>query len=402
MAMAEARGADVPVSNIDPFADAFLSDPYPFHAQLREAGPVVWLERYRLYAMARHAHVHAALSDWQTYSSAAGVGMDDFRKTKPWRPPSILLEVDPPLHDRTRSAMGRVLSVAAVKRLRERFRAQAERLVDALVRRETFDAITDLAEPYPIKVFGDAVGLPEEGRENLLPYSNMVFNSFGPRNARFTEAVANAEPVLKYIFAMCERGALSADGFGADIYATHDAGEITAEEAPILVRSLLTAGMDTTVNGLGNALYAFATHPDEWRRFRADAAARKWAFDEVIRWESPVQTFFRTTTRDVGVEGVTVPEGAKVLLFLAAANRDPRQFPDPERFDIARLPGRHVAFGTGIHNCVGQMLARMEAEVVLGAFAERVAAIELAAAPERRLNNTLRGFARLPLRVRTS
>jgi hypothetical protein len=399
MSVAERQDTAIPSLDIDPFSDEFLCDPYPAHERMRVAGPVIHLASHGIYAMARHAQVHPALTDWQTYSSASGVGIDDFRKKKPWRPPSILLEVDPPLHDRTRSVMGRVMSVAAVRRLREQFRVEAERLIDTLVARGSFDAIADLAEPFPIKAFGDAVGLPAEGREHLLPYSNMVFNSFGPQNARFKESVADAEPVLAYIYAMCRNEMLAPGGFGAEIFAAQAAGEVSEEEAPILVRSLLTAGLDTTVNGLGNAIYAFARCPDQWRLFRDNPATRKWAFDEVIRWESPVQTFFRTTTRDVTVEGQVVPEGEKVLLFLAAANRDPAQFPDPERFDIARLPGRHVAFGTGIHNCVGQMVARMEAEVVLGALADRAAAIELVGEPERRLNNTLRGFAKLPVRV---
>jgi 4-methoxybenzoate monooxygenase (O-demethylating) len=253
--MSLAAEATVPVSDVDPFCDAFLSDPYPFHESLREAGPVVRLERYGAWAMARHAQVFSALGDWRSFSSAAGVGIDDFRKGKPWRPPSILLEVDPPLHTKTRTVIGRVMSVAAVRQLRERFRSEAERLADALVERGSFDAIADLAEPFPLKVFGDAVGLPAQGRENLLPYSNMVFNSFGPQNALFHQSIANARPVLDWIFSMCRREALSANGFGAQIFAACDAGEIDAEEAAILVRALLTAGLDTTVNGLGNALY---------------------------------------------------------------------------------------------------------------------------------------------------
>jgi cytochrome P450 len=398
--MSLAAEATVPVSDVDPFCDAFLSDPYPFHESLREAGPVVRLERYGAWAMARHAQVFSALGDWRRFSSAAGVGIDDFRKGKPWRPPSILLEVDPPLHTKTRSVMGRVMSVAAVRQLRERFRSEAERLADALVERGSFDAIADLAEPFPLKVFGDAVGLPAQGRENLLPYSNMVFNSFGPQNALFHQSIANARPVLDWIFSMCRREALGADGFGAQIFAACDAGEIDAEEAAILVRALLTAGLDTTVNGLGNALYAFAAYPNEWRRYREQAGLRKSGFDEVIRWESPVQTFFRTTTRPIEIEGTRIGEGEKVLLFFGAANRDPRRWEKPDQLDIRRNATGHVAFGTGIHGCVGQTIARLEADVVLAAFADRVETFELADAPRRRLNNTLRGFASLPLRVR--
>ena len=393
-------GPDAPVSDIDPFDAAFLADPYPFHHALREAGPVVRLERHGIWAMARYAEVNASLMDWQSFSSAAGVGIDDFRKTRPWRPPSILLEVDPPLHTRTRSVKARVMSQAAVRRLREGFAADAETLVNRLVERGRFDAVRDLGEVFPLKVFPDAVGLAAEGRENLLPFSDMVFNSFGPQNDLFKASTAHARPVVEWIYAQCARDVLSPDGFGADIYRAMDAGEITEDEAPVLVRSMLTAGLDTTVNGIGNAVLAFAQNPDQWRLLREDPALVRPAFDEVLRWESPVQTFFRTTTRPVDVAGTRIGEGEKVLLFLASANRDPRKWPDPERFDIRRRPIGHVALGTGIHACVGQLIARLEAEVLFAALARRIRAFEIDGEPRRRLNNTVRGLASLPVRVR--
>lgn len=392
-------GGAIPRLGVDPFGDAFLSDPYPFHAEIRDAGPVVFLDAIGTYAMARHENVSAALEDWQTFISGAGVGIDDFRKTKPWRPPSLLLEVDPPLHDRTRGVMNKVLSPAAMRACRAAFAEKAERLADDLVARGTFDAITDLAEAYPLLVFPDAMGLRPDGRDNLLPYGNMVFNSFGPRNARFEASVQDGTPVVEWIMAQCHRDALAPDGFGAAIWAAHDAGEITADEAPVLVRSLLTAGLDTTVNGLGNTIFAFATNPDQWAALRADPSLLKPSFDEVLRWESPVQTFFRTTTREVEIEGATIPEGRKVLLFLGAANRDPLRWEDPDRFDVRRRPIGHVAFGRGIHACVGQLVARLETELMVGALLSRVERIELAGAPERKLNNTLRMLAHLPVRV---
>jgi cytochrome P450 len=387
---------------IDPFAADFLAEPYRDHARMREAGPVVYLVPYGIYAMARYAEVFAALNDWQTYSSARGVGLQDFAKEVPWRPKSIVLETDPPLHDRTRRVLQRVMSPTAMRRLREDFKAKATLLVDRLLAQGEIEAVSDLAEAFPLEVFPDAVGLRREGRHNLLPYSTMVFNSFGPRNAIFQASTAAAEPVLAWIIAQCARGACAEQGFAADIWAAHDAGEITAEEAPILVRSLLTAGLDTTVNGFANAILAFATFPQEWQRLRADRSLLKPAFDEVLRWDSPVQTFFRTTTRAVEVANVLVPEGAKVLLFLGAANRDPRKWPQPETFDVSRKPMGHVALGSGIHVCVGQLVARLEAEVLFEALAERVQAFELLCASERKLNNTLRSLARLEVRLRAA
>src|SRR4030081_1684206 len=185
---------DRPVSAINPFSHAFLRDPYPQHEALREAGPVVWLEHYGIWAMARHQEVRDALTDFQTYCSSAGVGLSDFRKEPPWRPPSIILAADPPPHTRTRAVLTRILSPAAINILRETFEREAELLVARLVEQREFDGISDLAEAYPLKVFPDAVGISQDGRENLLPYGSIVFNSFGPRNDLLNFAMANHGP----------------------------------------------------------------------------------------------------------------------------------------------------------------------------------------------------------------
>ena len=385
------------VSDIDPFCDEFLADPYPFHEQLREAGAVVWLKRYGIWASARHAEVQAALTDWQTFSSAAGVGIDDFRRSKPWRPPSLILEADPPLHTRSRAVMNRALSAKAMAGLRASFKEAAEHLADALVARRRVDAIADIAEAYPLSVFPKAVGLGPDGLDNLLPYGAMVFNAFGPRNKRFEEAMAEAAKVVGWINAQCAREALSPDGIGAAIWAAVDTGEVSREEAPVLVRSVLSAGLDTTIIGLGNGLYAFAANPAQWQALRDNPALLRPAFDEILRFESPVQTFFRTTTKPVELGGVALRQDAKILLFLSAANRDPRRWEEPEHFDISRRATGHVAFGAGIHMCVGQMLARLESEMMLGALAARFSHIAIAGEPRRKLNNSLRQFASLPI-----
>jgi cytochrome P450 len=325
--------------------------------------------------------------------------LSDFRREPPWRPPSIILEADPPLHTRTRAVLTRILSPAAIKILRDSFEREAELLIAQLVERREFDGVADLAEAYPLKVFPDAVGISEEGRENLLPYGTMVFNSFGPRNDLFNQAMANAGPVRDWIMSKCSRAALAPGGLGMQIFAAVDAGELSEDEAGMLVRSFLSAGIDTTVYGLGNALYCLARYPEQWRALRENPNLIRGAFEEVLRFEAPVQTFFRTTTRAVDVAGVHLGDGEKVLLFLAAANRDPRRWDRPDTFDVSRRAAGHMTFGTGIHGCVGQAVARLETEAILTALARRVASFELTAEPERRLNNTLRGFDTLPLRV---
>jgi cytochrome P450 len=389
----------IPELDLDPFSDAFLDDPHPGHERLREAGAVVRLPVLGVVAVARHAEVRAVLEDWETFSSARGVGLDDFHKVKPWRLPSLVLETDPPLHDRTRGVQARVLSPLALSELRRPFADAAEALVDRLVAEGEIDAVPDLAEAYPLTVFPDAMGMPRENRRFLLPYGNMVFNSFGPRNATFQAAVADAAPVLDWVVAQSQRDALSPTGFGADIHAAADRGELTAEEAPQVVRSVLTAGVDTTVSALGAMLHCLARFPEQYARVRAEPRLVRNAFEEAIRFESPVQTFFRTTTRAAEIGGERVEEGEKVMMFLGAANRDPRKWDNPDAYDVGRRLSGHVGFGAGIHACVGMALARLEGEAVLAALAKRVARIEPAGPVTRRRNNTLRALASLPLRL---
>ena len=395
-----AQPARIPSFDIDPFSTAYFDDPYPVQEQLREAGPVVWLSRYDICAVARYEQVRTTLLDWRTFSSARGVGLGDFAKEAPWRPKSIVLETDPPLHDRTRRVLTKVLSAAAMSKLRTRFEIEADALVDALIERGDVDVVTDLAEAYPLAVFPDALGMARENRRFLLPYGDMVFNSFGPRNAFFENAVQHAQPVLEWLGKQIQRGALSAHGFGADIYAAADAGMLTPEEASLVVRSVVTAGVDTTVNSLTAAVHCLIRFPDQWQKLRADPSLARAAFEEAIRFESPVQTFFRTTTCQTAIAETSIGEGEKVLTFLGAANRDPRQWTNPERYEIDRPVAGHVGFGFGIHVCVGQLLARLEGEVLLSALARKVASIEPTAEPKRRYNNTLRGFASMPIALR--
>ncbi|CAN5324611.1 cytochrome P450 [soil metagenome] len=392
-----ARAAGISVLDVDPFAMDFFADPHPTHERLREAGPVVYLDKWNVYAVARYAEVHAVLNDPATFCSGRGAGLSDFAREKPWRPPSIILEADPPEHTRTRAVLSKVLSPAVMKQIRDGFAAAAEAKVDELLARGSFDAIPDLAEAYPLSVFPDALGLKQEGRENLLPYAGLVFNAFGPPNALRENAIARSAPHQAYVAEQCQRENLAPGGFGACIHARADAGEITAAEAPLLVRSLLSAGIDTTVNGIGAAIYCLARYPGEFERLRSDVSLARNAFEEAVRFESPVQTFFRTTTREVTLGGRVIGEGEKVLMFLGAANRDPRRWADPDRYDITRKTSGHVGFGSGIHMCVGQLVARLEGEVLLAALARKVATIEVTGAIKRQFNNTLRGLDSLPI-----
>ena len=395
--------ADLPVTDADPFGHEILEDPLPFHADLREAGPVVHLSRYNVYAMGRYEQVHAALRDWQGFQSGAGVGMSNFRTEQPWRPPSLLLETDPPRHDAPRRVLSGLLVPRALRRLREQWSVVAVEMVDRLLAAgDEFDAVPALAEAFPLRVFPDAVGIPDEGRENLLPYGDFLFNAFGPHNDLVAAGAPRAGELSAWVNAQCTRDVLADGGFGAQIWAAADRGEITVEQAPLIVRSLLSAGVDTTVHALAAAVHAFAVHPEQWQRLRREPHLARVAFDEAIRWGSPVQTFFRTATADVQIGDTVIPDGEKILMFLASANHDPRRWADPDVFDLSRDPSGHLGFGFGIHQCVGQHVARLEAECLLTALARRVATIEIAGPTRRHHNNTMRAWGSLPMRVRTA
>jgi 4-methoxybenzoate monooxygenase (O-demethylating) len=388
---------NIPHLDVDPFSLEFFDDPYPTHELLRETGPVVYLDQWKVFAVARYAEVHAVLNDPLTFCSSRGVGLSDFAKEKPWRPASLILEADPPAHTRTRSVLNQVLSATVMKPLRERFATAAAAKVDELLARKSFDAVADLAEAYPMSVFPDAMGLKQEGRENLLPYAGLVFNAFGPPNQLRQDAIERSAPHQAYVAEQCQRQNLAPEGFGGCIHARVDTGDITEAEAPLLVRSLLSAGIDTTVNGIGAAVYCLARFPDQLARLRNDPTLARNAFEEAIRFESPVQTFFRTTTREVEISGHRLGEGEKVLMFLGAANRDPRRWENADRYDVSRRTSGHVGYGSGIHMCVGQLVARLEGEVMMAALARKVASIEITGPVKRRYNNTLRGLESLPV-----
>lgn len=388
-----------PSSDLDPFSAAHFDDPWSNLARLRSETPVAWLSRYDCWAVSRYSDVVGAFRDYETFCSGAGVGLSDFRKEPPWRPPSIILEADPPDHTKARKVLADVMSPKNVKSMQTVFDAVADEMVGALIDRGPFDAVTSLSEAYPLKVFPDAVGVTPDDRAHLLAYGNMVFNSFGPQNAFFDQGMAGMAETREWVMRQCARDALSDDGLGAQIYEASDRGEVTADEAGLLLRSFLSAGIDTTISALTSALWCLATHPDQWEQLRENPGLARNAFEEAIRFDGPVGTFFRTTTKPATLGGVDLGDGEKVLLLLASANRDEAKFENADQFDLNRRTVGHVGYGFGIHVCVGQVVARMEGEAVMRALAQQVNRIELTGAPTRRYNNTLRTFAKLPLRL---
>ena len=273
----------VPETDFDPYTEEVLDDPYPHYEALRALGPVFYLTRYKAYGIACHAEIDRVLRDHTSFCSSAGVGLVNFHTESSWRKPSLILEVDPPMHSRTRKVVASLLSPASIGRFRPGFEREAAELTERLLARASFDAVTDLCEAFPLKVFGDAVGIPAEGRHHLLPYGDMVFNAFGPFNERFQNRLAAAQDAIAWIGEVCKRENLSSDGLGAQLYKAADEGQITHDEAPMLVRTLLSAGLDTTVFTLCNAMLCFARHPDQWARVHANPALARQALEEVLR-----------------------------------------------------------------------------------------------------------------------
>ena len=388
-----------PATSLDPYSAEVLSDPYDHYQTLRELGPVVWLRRYGAYALTHYEPVRDILTDHETYGSSAGAGLTNFHTSKPWRTPSLLLAADQPAHDRTRQQMMRVMNPGDIRAYRPIFEALADQMVDDLIAEGQCDGATELSERFPLKAFGDAVGIPADGREHLLPYGDMVFNAFGPANTRFKECFASVAGSVPWIAHACKRDTLSEEGLGRKLFTGVASGDLTEDEAELLVRSLLSAGLDTTVFTLSLALVNLARHQDQWETLKANPALARQTVEEVLRYDGTFHSFYRTTRKPVELCGIKMEEEQKIMVLTASANRDAGFWNNPDSFDITRRATGHMAFGTGIHGCAGQMMARLEGEIVLTALAKKLDTLELTGEPLLHFNNTVRGYKSIPLQV---
>ncbi|MDR5651492.1 cytochrome P450 [Ruixingdingia sedimenti] len=389
-----------PVLDLDPYALDTLREPWGFHAALRDTGPVVWIPKYDMYAVGRHDELRQVMSDYRRFTTTGGIGMSDIRKPGAWRSPSPITELDPPAHTPVRAAMNRILSPLIIRQWREVFTQKAEALADRVVEAGEVDAVKDIAEAFVLDAFLTVLGV-DFSPEEFLVIGDMNFNQQGPKNALFEESMRQAEPIMARYQAAIQRENILPGGFAEQILLAEDRGEFAPGTGPLQVRSFLRAGVDTTISGIGHALHYLARDPAQWAALRADPGKAKPAFEEAIRLESPAANLFRTTV-DAGAEisGLHLKGATKVAMFMGAANRDPRAWDDPDRFDIDRNPaGKHVALGAGDHICLGQNIARLEAECILSALARRIDRLELTGTPEIRLVNTLRTLKNLPLRL---
>ncbi|ATE65464.1 cytochrome P450 [Rhizorhabdus dicambivorans] len=384
-----------PVSDVDIFSAQNLLNPYPVYEGLREQGGAVWLSQIDMFILTRFTDVQGALADWQAFTSAKGVMMND-RMNDTLQ--GIVLCSDDPEHAAMRKVLIAPLLPRELKALTDKITNEAESLVDRLVAKGSFNAATEFAQYLPVTLVSELVGLPEEGRERMLDWAAANFDCFGPMNQRTLDAFPTVEEMVKYAFTECVPGKLKPGGWAAKIWEAADRGEIRREQAPVMMNDYMGPSLDTTIFATSAAIMLLATNPDQWDILRENPSIIPNAVNEVVRIESPIQNFSRVATRDVVIDGVTIPAGSRIIMSYGAANRDPRKWDDPNRFDVRRRAMDHLGFGHGVHQCIGNNLARMEITALLTALARRVKRIELHDS-ERHINNVLRGFRRLDVTV---
>jgi 4-methoxybenzoate monooxygenase (O-demethylating) len=387
---------NIAVCDEDVFSHEAVRNARAVDDRLRELAPAVKLTRENITMLGRYEHVSEGLRDWRTFSSTS----------RPWHDaksvrPEILLTDDPPKHTGVRAVIAAALSPRALAKMSEAFRTDANALIEGLRERsgEKIDAVADITQAFVYKVLPDALGLPVKGREHLYAFGHMVWATMGPMNALFQEAMVDTGPVIEWAEACCRRENLAPDSLGMDMYKAADRGEITTDEATLLVGILLSAAADTTVMTMATAVQAFCEFPDQYALLRSDPTLVRSAFDESLRWDSPSRMAGRIAMRDVEIDGVVIPKGERCGLMFAAANRDPRKWKDPERFDIRRDHRAHLGWGYGVHACVGRVLALLEADALLGAIAKNIQRFEAAGTPQPWMTTIGHGPAQLPVRA---
>jgi cytochrome P450 len=384
----------IPEYELDIFTPEAVINAREVDDALREFAPVVRLAD-GTHMLGRHEHVAAGLLDWKAFSSAS----------RPWHDPSsprpeILLTDDPPRHTQVRKVIADALSPRALERIKDIFEVRAKELVGRLRERETVDAVSDVAQAYVFQVLPDILGLPEEGREHMHGFSEMVWATMGPPGELFDQAMQHDySAVIQWLETQCDRAALDPEGIGEQIYAASDRGQVTLAEAKLLLQTVLSAGADTTFITMANALRAWALFPREYARLRADPKKVRAAFDESLRWDSPSRMAGRITTRDVPIDDYVIPAGTRCGLMFAAANRDPRFWEAPDEYRFDRDNRHSLGWGYGVHGCVGRTLATMEAQALLGEIVAQVESIELAGPYEPWMTTVGHGPIRQPIKL---
>ncbi|MFF4714986.1 cytochrome P450 [Streptomyces eurythermus] len=397
----------------DPWDPAFVADPYPAYAELRARGRVIRYEPSDQWLVPHHADVSALLRDrrlGRTYLHR--FTHEEFGRTPP--PPEHepfhtlndhgMLDLEPPDHTRIRRLVAKAFTPRTVERLVPYVHGLANELVAALVEQGGGDLLTDVAEPLPVAVIAELLGIPAADRPLLRPWSADIcgmyeLNPSEEAAARAVRASVEFSGYLRELIAA--RRAEPGEDLVSALIAAHDEGDrLTEQELVSTVVLLLNAGHEATVNATVNGWYALFRNPGQLAALRADHSLVPSAVEELLRHDTPLQLFERWVLDDIEIGGTTIPRGAEVALLFGSANHDPAVFADPGRLDLARADNPHISFGAGVHYCVGAPLARIELAASLTALLERAPTLALAAEPERRPNFVMRGLRGLRVELR--
>jgi cytochrome P450 len=396
---------------LDPFAPEIRANPYPTYERMREHGRVVWSPD-GVPMLTGYDDIVAILRDHERWSN------DGTKSKYADRPDDVdlgggllgainarpMLFTDPPDHTRLRGLVNKAFTPRAVERLRPRMEAIVDELLDEVAGAGTMDIIEHVAYPLPVVIIAELLGVPASDRDLLKGWSVPLARTIDPLDnisPEFVNEIAAAGLGFISYFAQLinERRASPTDDLLSALIAAEEGGDkLTHEEVIVNLILLLIAGHETTTNLIGNGMLALLRNPEAMAELRDDPGLIKTGVEELLRYDSPVQLDARTALVDVEVAGVTIPAKEQPVLFLAAANRDPSQFPNPDRLDLRRTSNAHVAFSSGIHFCVGASLARAEGQVAVNAMLKRMPKLALADdAPPYKENVTLRGLASLPV-----
>lgn len=394
--------SDVPIIDLDPFSEDVLANPLKYNQVWLDAGPIYWLSAIGAYGVSRHAELTALMRDWDHFRNGGGITLKNKFVDPGTLPKSMLLEADSPEHNHSRSVVNKIFGASALQPLFDRWQRIADDLVAGLAKRGSFDAMSDLATVYGHAIVPPEIGLREHRPDLLYAYGNAFSNSVYPYNQRYVDTQNNPllPEAVAWVEDSCQRERLTPDGWGAAIHAAADRGECSHAKAAVLTRSLIMAGVENTVIMFGNMIHAFATNPDQWAILKSDPKKHiRGAIEEIMRFDGPSIHFFRTTGKETTFGNAVLPEHSKVLMAFMTANRDPRRWPAPDQFDITRNAAGHFGFGLGVHQCLGQTVARKQMTLILEALLAHTQSFSLDGDAVRKVNNQSHVFAKLPIRA---
>jgi cytochrome P450 len=387
-----------PSLDIDFFAPEVRADPWPFFARLREADPVHrrpdgdWL-------LTRFADCQGVLADPRCSSNPAHESKPSEGSPARQAGSNLLLFLDPPDHTRLRRLVSKAFTPRRVETLRPRIAELVDDLLDEVDGEPTFDVLEALGYPLPVIVICELMGVPKEDRDALKDWSTAASRLLDPDVAGDTleSGLLAAMGLAGYFDALFEeRRKAPQDDLVSGLVAAEEEGDrLSADELRAITVLLFIAGHETTMNLIGNGTYALLQNPDQLALVRDDPEVARSAVEELLRYDGPVHATARVPTEDIDVGGTRIEKGERMIVFLGAANRDPAQFPDPDRLDVTREDNRHLTFSHGIHFCLGASLARVEGQVAIPRLLQRFPSLSLAAEPSYREHLVLRGLTEL-------